>query len=216
MLHSNQVKWEVSKLFFSSRRYFHTPVYEASPGSSRWGRCSACHQSPHSRPCSVPSSLDSQPDTLEDGSTDKTIWGVVTLGSVFYFEWGSTYFPEDCVDTLPQRMVVLDWFADFSHLLQQTTFQKKSPEKLSATLTVSYTPPWRPQGSPLRPPSLSLTWKPWSKSWWACGPAAKRSSRSAVSQPGRSRAAAPARTGPRCWPLWSRSFGAHTWTTAQF
>lgn len=44
-------------------RHLHTPVYEASPGSSRWGKCSACHQSPHSRPCSVPSSLDSPPDT---------------------------------------------------------------------------------------------------------------------------------------------------------
>lgn len=31
----------------------------------------------------------------------------------------STYFPEDGVDVLPQRVVVFDGFADFSHLLQQ-------------------------------------------------------------------------------------------------
>lgn len=44
-----------------------SPVYEASPGSSHWDKCFVCHQSPHSRPCSCPSSLGNPPGT--DGTS---------------------------------------------------------------------------------------------------------------------------------------------------
>lgn len=100
-----------------------SPVYEASPDSSHWDKCSVCHRSPRSRPCSCPSSPGNPADTERGGvnlirsiclTACKNMKHEAAVASY------STYFPEDGIDVLPQWMIILDGLADFSHLLQQS------------------------------------------------------------------------------------------------
>ncbi len=51
-------------------------------------------------------------------------------GSEHYntIKFSSTYFSENRIDVLPQWMVILDGFTDFSHLLQQTRLHSENTE----------------------------------------------------------------------------------------
>ena len=148
------------------------------------------------------------------GQTDQYLWSTGPNITCYLLLLYSTHLSEDGVDVLPQRMVILDGFTDFSHLLQQTRLHSKTLKSFwHVTETSWHSPPSRPPGSPLHPPSPSSAWTPWSRSWWVSVRVVRRSSRTEGFPPDRSRAAAPAGTDPRCSRLWSRWSAARTCST---